>query len=189
MSDNSFFGNIFKVNDPDLNIPVTGTGVLSPYLNLDPRLLQQDAEEYILPEGAGHQRGRFEKAFAQIGGAVILGSVLGAANGITTGFKETKSLTGSIKRTQLLNFITKQGASTSKTFGVIALMYSIFGVVLSLSRGKDDDLNTLIAGTATGLAFKSSAGIHKCLGGGAVGLSVAVAAIFCYPKFKDMMKK
>ena len=47
-----------------------------------------------------------------------------------------------------------------------ALMYSIFGVILSKSRGADDELNTLAAGTLTGLLYKSSGGLDgKVLGG------------------------
>ena len=37
-----------------------------------------------------------------------------------------------------------------------ALMYSVFGVLLSYGRGVDDELNTVVAGTATGLLYKSS---------------------------------
>jgi len=37
-----------------------------------------------------------------------------------------------------------------------ALMYSIFGVAISKMRGADDELNTLAAGGATGLLYKSS---------------------------------
>ena len=37
-----------------------------------------------------------------------------------------------------------------------ALMYSVFGVVLSWGRGVDDELNTVTAGTATGMLYKSS---------------------------------
>lgn len=39
-------------------------------------------------------------------------------------------------------------------------MYSIFGVLLSWGRGKDDEFNTLTAGTATGFLYKSSGEIH-----------------------------
>lgn len=44
----------------------------SPYLNYDPRLLQQAQPEFIFPEGASKQRGRFELAFSQIGSAVMV---------------------------------------------------------------------------------------------------------------------
>lgn len=44
----------------------------SPYLNYDPRILQQSQPEFIFPEGASKQRGRFELAFSQIGSSVMV---------------------------------------------------------------------------------------------------------------------
>ena len=44
----------------------------SPYLNIDPSVFQE-GPQYIFPEGASKQRGRFELAFSQIGGSVMLG--------------------------------------------------------------------------------------------------------------------
>lgn len=41
-------------------------------------------------------------------------------------------------------------------FPHIAVMYSGFGVILSWLRGVDDEVNTIAAGTATGLLYKSS---------------------------------
>ena len=39
---------------------------------------------------------------------------------------------------------------------VSALMYSVFGTVIGKVRGVEDELNTLTAGTLTGLLFKAS---------------------------------
>ena len=50
----------------------------------------------------------------------------------------------------------KKGSATANTFGSVAVIYSAFGVLLSWSRGADDDLNTIAAATATGLLYKSS---------------------------------
>lgn len=44
----------------------------SPYLNYDARLLQKAQPEFIFPEGASKQRGRFELAFSQIGTAAMV---------------------------------------------------------------------------------------------------------------------
>lgn len=45
----------------------------SPYLNYDPRVFSQQTQpEFIFPEGASKQRGRFELAFSQIGSAVMV---------------------------------------------------------------------------------------------------------------------
>ena len=56
----------------------------------------------------------------------------------------------------------KQGSATANTLGVLAVMYSGFGVLLSWGRGIDDELNTLTAATATGLLYKST-GENSCL--------------------------
>lgn len=50
----------------------------------------------------------------------------------------------------------KQGSATANTLGTLAVMYSGFGVLLQWIRGEDDDINTIAAGTATGLLYKSS---------------------------------
>lgn len=57
---------------------------------------------------------------------------------------------------RLLNYVMKQGSATANTLGVLAVMYSGFGVLLSWGRGSDDELNTLTAATATGLLYKST---------------------------------
>ena len=38
-------------------VPLTGMNPLSPYLNVDPRYLVQDTDEFILPTGANKTRG------------------------------------------------------------------------------------------------------------------------------------
>lgn len=63
---------------------------------------------------------------------------------------------------RLLNYVMKQGSATANTLGVLAVMYSGFGVLLSWGRGSDDELNTLTAATATGLLYKST-GEDGCL--------------------------
>lgn len=57
---------------------------------------------------------------------------------------------------RLLNHVMKQGSATANTFGTLAVMYSGFGVILQWARGEDDEVNTMLAGTATGLLYKST---------------------------------
>lgn len=73
---------------------------------------------------------------------------------------------------RLLNHVMKQGAATANTFGTIAVMYSAFGVLLQYARGEDDEINTIAAGGATGLLYKSTAGLRKCAIGGGIGLAL-----------------
>lgn len=56
----------------------------------------------------------------------------------------------------MLNHIMKKGSATANTLGSIAVIYSAFGVILSWVRGTDDDLNTVVAATATGCLYKST---------------------------------
>ncbi|VDP19993.1 unnamed protein product [Soboliphyme baturini] len=75
----------------------------------------------------------------------------------------------------MLNYVVKHGQSSATSLGVIALIYSGFGVLLSYVRGADDELNTLAAGTATGLLYKSTSGLRRCAIGGGVGFALAAA--------------
>ncbi|KAL8619226.1 hypothetical protein ACOMHN_050008 [Nucella lapillus] len=183
--------------DPSMHVPVTAGhagSIMSPYLNFDPTYISPGSDsQFIFPEGASRQRGRLELSFSQIGGSVFAGAAVGGLNGLYTGFRETSAnqLTGAVRRTQMLNFITKQGASSAQTLGVIALMYSVFGVVLSYGRGVDDELNTAVAGTTTGLLYKSSAGWKKCARGGAIGLTLATAYILftSQDRLKSLLQK
>lgn len=146
---------------------------LSPYLNYDARYLQAQPE-FIFPEGASKQRGRFELAFSQIGSSAMIGACIGGAGGLYNGINATRlaNQSGKLRRTQLLNHVMKQGAATANTFGTIAVMYSAFGVLLQYGRGEDDEINTIAAGGATGLLYKSSAGLRKCVIGGGIGLAL-----------------
>jgi len=148
----------------------------SPYLNFDPGYVPQAQPEFIFLDGGAKQRGRFELAFGQIGGSCMIGAASGGALGFYNGLKATTlaGQTGKLRRTQLLNHIMKKGSATANTFGSVAVIYSAFGVILSWARGTDDDLNTITAATATGLLYKSSAGLRRCGIGGAVGLGVSL---------------
>lgn len=152
---------------------------MSPYLNYDPRYLQRSQPEFIFPEGAAKQRGRFELAFSQIGSSVMIGAALGGTAGVYNGIRQTSiaQQTGKLRRTQMLNHIMKQGSATGNTLGTVAVMYSGFGVLLQWLRGEDDEINTVLAGTTTGFLYKSSAGLRKCAMGGVVGLGIS--AMYC----------
>lgn len=179
---NSGLFGFYGSGDPSINVPVSSNAnlaPLSPYLNFDPAFINQNGPEFIFPEGASKQRGRLELAFSQIGGSVMIGALLGGMNGLYTGLNETKAAghIGSVRRTQVLNYVTKRGAVSGNALGVLALMNSGFGVLLSLVRNTDDELNTVTAATMTGLLYKSSAGLRKCALGGAVGFSLATAYV------------
>uniref|UniRef100_A0A0A9XFG0 Mitochondrial import inner membrane translocase subunit Tim23 n=1 Tax=Lygus hesperus TaxID=30085 RepID=A0A0A9XFG0_LYGHE len=177
----------FADADSPLRSLITQRGnIKSPYLNFDPDYVAKP--EYILPEGASKQRGRFELAFGQIGASVMVGAAVGGTSGVYNGLKQTTlaGQTGKLRRTQLLNHIMKHGSSNANTLGVLAVMYSSFGVLFSYARGTDDELNTLAAGTATGFLYKSSSGLRRCGMGGAVGLGIA--SLYCLVTSGDRLR-
>ena len=67
-----------------------------------------------------------------------------------------------------------------------ALMYSAFGVLIGWGRGTEDELNTLAAATATGLLYKSSSGLKKCIRGGFIGFGLATA--YCAVTSRDRIQ-
>lgn len=71
----------------------------------------------------------------------------------------------------------KQGSATANTLGSITVLYSAFGVLLQYGRGEDDEINTVLAGTATGLLYKSTSGLRRCAIGGGVGLTIS--GLYC----------
>ncbi|KAL6487468.1 hypothetical protein MHYP_G00040940 [Metynnis hypsauchen] len=171
------FGGLFRSTGPGYSnselagVPLTGMSPLSPYLNVDPRYLTQDADEFILPTGANKTRGRFELAFFTIGSCCMTGALFGAINGLRMGLSETKNMAWSKPRNvQVLNLVTRQGATWANTLGSLALLYSVFGVVVEKARGAEDDLNTVAAGTMTGMLYKSPGGVRGAVRGGVVGL-------------------
>eukprot|EP00074_Homo_sapiens_P077690 XP_011537406.1 putative mitochondrial import inner membrane translocase subunit Tim23B isoform X2 [Homo sapiens] len=136
-------------------VPLTGMNPLCPYLNVDPRYLVQDTDEFILPTGANKTWGRFELAFFTIGGCCMTGAAFGAMNGLRLGLKETQNMAWSKPgNVQILNMVTRQGALWANTLGSLALLYSAFGVIIEKTRGAEDDLNTVAAGTMTGMLYK-----------------------------------
>lgn len=154
-------------------VPLTGMSPLSPYLNLDPKYLVQDTDEFILPTGANKTRGRFELAFFTIGGCCMTGAAFGALNGLRLGLKETQNMAWSKPRNvQILNMVTRQGALWANTLGSLALLYSAFGVIIEKTRGAEDDLNTIAAGTLTGMLYKSTGGVRGIARGGIAGLTL-----------------
>jgi len=178
------------------HVPLTsGGGVVSPYLNFDPALINPtNQDSFIFPDGMGsRQRGRFELAFSQIGGSVLAGGAVGGTVGLVKGIGETKraDFRGALRRTQILNYVTKRSAATAQMLGVVALMYSALGVLISKCRESEDDaVNTLAASTLTGLLFKSTAGWKKCLRGGAAGLVIGsvYTAVISSKKFTDSVE-
>ncbi|KAI1292152.1 Mitochondrial import inner membrane translocase subunit Tim23 [Halotydeus destructor] len=142
-----------------------GGALSSPYLNFDPKVISPgiNDSQWIFPDGAINKpsRGRFEMAFSQIGGSVFTGAAVGGAFGVVHGAKATspeitgQQLSAAVRRTQMLNYIVKNGSNAANACGVVAVLYSAIGVGLSFVHESSDDINSVVAGAATGLIYGS----------------------------------
>ncbi|KFQ95460.1 Putative mitochondrial import inner membrane translocase subunit Tim23B, partial [Nipponia nippon] len=97
-----------------------------PYLNLDPRYPEQDADEFTFPMGANKTWGRLQLAFFTIGGCYKTGTAFGALGGLQLGLKETQSMVWSKPRNA--KYMTKQGMLQGNTQGSLGLLCGSCGI-------------------------------------------------------------
>jgi len=166
----------FSNKENDFNISLNsqpGGRMVSPYLSVDPFFDEPD--EYITLGQNAPQRGRFELAFNQIGGLISMGCIAGASSGFYNGYKKTANLKGPIRRTQMINYMTKRTVAMSNMMGTVAVMYTGLGCLAYFSRGKvEDNYNTVFAGTSTGALYMCAGGLRKAGIGGLFGLAVGL---------------
>ena len=88
----------------------------------------------------------------------------------------------------------KKGALVSNALGTIAVSYSIMYCLLNMGRlesiksnvlkyflsahEEHDEAKSVVSGTLTGLMFKSTSGVNKCLKGGLVGFGISALWAF-----------
>ncbi|VDD83805.1 unnamed protein product [Mesocestoides corti] len=171
---------------------------VSPFLNIDPSLLVNDpSEQFIFPEGVKH-RGRFERSFSEIGSMVIGGCAVGSTRALYTALNNpdlAKLPTKALQRTQLLNYVTKSGASWAQTAGSIGLIYALSDFAIhKLRGGADDEINMVSSATTTGLLYRcpgllGPGGWQRCIRGGVFGLTIGLAgaAFTSWDRIKDLL--
>jgi len=147
---------------------------LSPYLNVDTNYLQSSPQYLEFDQDT--RRGEMEKSFSAIGSACCIGSGLGGAYGLYEGIRQTANseLSAKLRRTQIMNYCLKGGASTGNALASVAVIYSLSNFLLTKTEVvEDDEAKSLISGTFTGALFKSTTGIKKCVRGAGVGLALS----------------
>jgi len=149
---------------------------LSPYLNVNPSYVQ--TPEFIVNQET--KKGRIERSFSGIGASVLVGAAVGGTYGLFDGVRWTamKGMKGGLRRTQILNYTMKSGASVSNSLGSIAVIYSGLHALASQFREEDDELKCLATAGLTGALYRSSAGAVKCGTGAAFGLGLGAVWSF-----------
>ncbi|CAH2057126.1 unnamed protein product, partial [Iphiclides podalirius] len=171
----SIFGDILPINKNEEKKQAGGN--LSPYLNFDPHYIPKMQPEFIYPDDShmASTARRSNVALPIIGMSFMTGSGLGGMAGLYKGLRATTlaGQTGKVRRTQVVNYIMKQGTTTGCTLGIIASFYSCIALGVTWLRDKEDTANTFIAAATTGVIYKSTAGLRSIGLGAAVGLTLA----------------
>lgn len=171
----SIFGDIFPTKNEEKNNPASAN--LSPYLNFDPHYIPKMQPEFIYPDDShmASTARRSNVALPIIGMSFMSGSGLGGMAGLYRGLRATTlaGKTGKTRRTQILNYVMKQGTRTGCTLGIIASFYSCIALGVTWLRDKEDTSNTFIAAATTGMIYNSTAGLRSTALGAAAGLTLA----------------
>ena len=82
---------------------------LSPYLNVDPSLLQTQAPEFIMDQEM--TRGKLENSFTAIGTGLFVGAAAGGFYGFFDGIRHASSsnMAGKLRKTAIINHTLKSG--------------------------------------------------------------------------------
>ncbi|XP_047506446.1 mitochondrial import inner membrane translocase subunit Tim23 [Pieris napi] len=172
----SLFGDILPINKNESQNNQASAN-LSPYLNFDPNYIPKMQPEFLYPDEShmASTARRSNVALPIIGMSFMTGSGLGGMAGLYKGLRATTlaGQIGKVRRTQLINYVMKQGTTTGCTLGILASFYSSIALGVTWIRDQEDTANTFIAATATGVLYKSTAGLRSMGLGAAAGLTLA----------------
>jgi len=164
-------GNVFGLGASQ---PNSNFKQLSPYLNVDPSMLQ-NPPEFLMDQEMS--RGKLENSFTAIGTGLFVGGAAGGAYGLFDGIRHasTQNMTGKLRKTAIINHTLKSGGSVGNSLGAITFMYSGLYCLMSLQFEEDfyEDAKSCASGALTGALYKSSGGLRSTGLGGAVGLGLA----------------
>ena len=89
---------------------------LSPYLNVDPSLLQTQAPEFIMDQEM--TRGKLENSFTAIGTGLFVGAAAGGFYGFFDGIRHASAsnMAGKLRKTAIINHTLKSGKNNHRFY-------------------------------------------------------------------------
>lgn len=163
--------------DPSSLHPLAGidSGTLE-YLSLDDTALSEG--HTVVPS-----RGFFDDLCYGTGITYVTALGLGGAWGVQEGLRRSEGQPPKLRLNAVLNSVTRRGPFLGNSCGVIAIGYNFINSYIGHLRGKEDAANAILAGTLSGMAFRSTKGVKPMLvAGGVVGTAAAGWAV-CYTPF------
>mmetsp|Transcript_3848 Transcript_3848/g.7954 ORF Transcript_3848/g.7954 Transcript_3848/m.7954 type:complete len:247 (-) Transcript_3848:248-988(-) len=140
---------------------------------LDPGLLEKmynlpEAPEFLFQEESRvHRRGWGENITFCTGITYFGGGLVGGGYGALAGLRSAPAGgaidTTKLKANRVMNAMTNRGLFLGNNLGCLGLLYAGMDNLISWQRGKDDVLNTTLAGASAGLLYKATSGPRAML--------------------------
>ncbi|RYP58546.1 hypothetical protein DL769_008920 [Monosporascus sp. CRB-8-3] len=139
-------------------------------------------EDSTLSDAPGHSaipsRGFSDDLCYGTGITYLTALSIGGAWGLQEGLRKSVGQPPKLRLNSTLNSITRRGPFLGNSAGVVAITYNCFNSGIGYLRGKHDAANTIVAGTLSGMVFKSTRGARQMMiSGGVVGTIAAAWAI------------
>eukprot|EP00270_Netrium_digitus_P020860 TRINITY_DN8705_c0_g1_i2.p1 TRINITY_DN8705_c0_g1~~TRINITY_DN8705_c0_g1_i2.p1 ORF type:complete len:194 (+),score=15.76 TRINITY_DN8705_c0_g1_i2:255-836(+) len=165
----------------------SGGRLYNPYADLYPSLDPKSMEglyrlptvpEYVFSEEAAtHRRSFGDNLTFFTGCGYLIGAVAGGSFGLVEGVRlQEPGDTWKLRVNRVLNATGHRGRAAGNAMGVLGLLYGGLDGLAYNFRGKDDILNSIGAGLATGALYKAAAGPRSAAIAGALG-GIAAAAL------------
>ncbi|KAK4282877.1 hypothetical protein QN277_014202 [Acacia crassicarpa] len=159
------------------------TRVYHPYQDLNVPIQKlynlPTAPEHLFPEEAARtHRPWGENLQYYTGCGYLSGAMFGAAKGTVQGLKAAEpgdSLKLRVNR--VLNSGGQTGRRFGNSLGVLGLIFAGLDSGVIHLRGKDDLLNSVVAGLGTGALYRAAAGPRSAAIAGAIGAIAAATAV------------
>ncbi|KAH8160915.1 hypothetical protein CIB48_g7342 [Xylaria polymorpha] len=103
---------------------------------------------------------------------------IGGAWGLQEGLRKSAGQPPKLRLNSVLNSITRRGPFLGNSAGVVAITYNCINSLIGYVRGQHDAANTIVAGTLSGMIFRSTRGVRQMMiSGGVVGSIATVWAV------------
>lgn len=145
------------------------------YLSLDDTALSEG--HTVVPS-----RGFFDDLCYGTGITYVTALGVGGAWGVQEGLRRSEAQPPKLRLNSVLNAVTRRGPFLGNSCAVIAIGYNFINSYIGHLRGKEDAANAILAGTLSGMAFRSTKGVKPMLiAGGVVGSAAAGWAVCSGP--------
>ncbi|KAK7277840.1 hypothetical protein RJT34_22858 [Clitoria ternatea] len=135
--------------------------------------------EHLFPEEAARtHRSWGENLQYYTGTAYLSGALIGATTGTLRGLREAESGDSiKLRLNRVLNSGGQAGRSLGNSLGVLGLIFAGLESGMIHFRGRDDLVNSAVAGLGTGALYRAAAGPRSAAIAGAIGGIAAAAAV------------